>query len=228
VHFAVTDNGTPPESDSEDITITVGNVNRPPVLDTIGTKGGKVGELLQFVITATDPDGNDLTYSASNLPDGASFDAGAQTFSWTPGDGQAGVYPNVRFTVTDNGTPSESDFEEITIFIEEGPKLIELSSFAVYPFNGSVLIEWITEAEIDNVGFNLYRSESKNGVYIRLNSDLILAEGSSVEGAYYIYVDEDVQNRKMYYYTLEDIDLYGISTFHGPVSATPRKIYGGR
>jgi hypothetical protein len=54
----------------------------------------------------------------------------------------------------------------------------------------------------------------------------MIAEGSSVEGAYYVFVDEDVQTRKTYYYTLEDIDLYGVSTFHGPISATPRLILG--
>jgi hypothetical protein len=231
VRFTVTDNGSPNMSDYKQITITVNNVNRAPVLDPI-VEGGKVGELLQFVITATDPDGDPLTYSYTATPPttGATItDNGSPdytgTFSWTPGDDQAGPY-SVTFTVTDNGLLSDS--KTITIIIDEKQTLIELSSFAAYPFDGSVLIEWITEAEIDNVGFNLYRAESKNGVYIRLNSALIIAEGSSVEGADYVFVDEDVQNRKTYYYTLEDIDLYGVSTFHGSVSVAPRKIYGGR
>jgi hypothetical protein len=222
----VTDNGIPPENDFEDITITVQNVNRPPALDSIGDKGGKVGELLQFVISATDLDSDDLTYSATNLPSGATFDAGTQTFSWTPGD--VGVYENVRFTVTDNGIPSESNFEEITIIIDKDPTLIELSSFTAYPSNGLVVIEWVTESEIENVGFNLYRSSTRDGEYIQINDSMVISEGSSLEGAAYQFFDEDVQNRKTYYYKLEDIDIYGVSTFHGPVSATPRKIYGGR
>jgi hypothetical protein len=35
-----------------------------------------------------------------------------------------------------------------------------------------------------------------------------------------------VQNRKTYYYKLEDIDLNGKSTMHRPVSAMPKLIYG--
>ena len=35
-----------------------------------------------------------------------------------------------------------------------------------------------------------------------------------------------LQNRKTYYYKLEDIDINGTATMHGPVSATPRLIYG--
>ena len=45
-------------------------------------------------------------------------------------------------------------------------------------------------------------------------------------GASYEFVDEDIKNRKTYWYKLEDIDLKGKSTFHGPIKATPRLIYG--
>ena len=78
--FAVTDNGTPPMSASETITITVGNVNRPPVLDPIGDKQVSEGQLLQFTITATDPDGDALIYSASNLPIWSDFRSIPRTF----------------------------------------------------------------------------------------------------------------------------------------------------
>jgi hypothetical protein len=51
-------------------------------------------------------------------------------------------------------------------------------------------------------------------------------EGSPTEGASYDFVDDGVKNRKTYSHKLEDVDLDGISTFHGPVKATPREIYG--
>ena len=88
------------------------------------------------------------------------------------------------------------------------------------------MLEWSTESEIDNAGFNLYRSESENGEYIKINTSLIPAQGSSTQGASYEFIDKDVQNRKTYYYKLEDIDLNGKSTMHGPVNATPGLIYG--
>jgi hypothetical protein len=58
------------------------------------------------------------------------------------------------------------------------------------------------------------------------NSSLIPAQGSATKGASYEFIDTNVQNRKTYYYKLEDIDLNGQSTMHGPVSATPRWIWG--
>jgi hypothetical protein len=121
VLFSVTDNGTPMASDSEVITITVGNVNRPPVLDPIGDKQVDEGQPLQFTIAASDPDGNALTYSASNLPTGSSFIG--QTFSWTPAYTPAGNFTGVRFEVSDG---SSTDFEVITITvgnINRPPKL---------------------------------------------------------------------------------------------------------
>jgi uncharacterized protein YjdB len=117
VLFTVTDDGTPVESDAEAITITVGDVNLPPVLSPIGNRSVDEGVTLAFVVTGSDPDGDGLSFSASNLPTGASFDAATQTFSWTPDFGSAGVYTNVLFTVTDDGTPSESDAEAVTITV---------------------------------------------------------------------------------------------------------------
>jgi hypothetical protein len=55
-----------------------------------------------------------LAFSAFNLPPGAKFDGGTQTFTWTPNYGQDGTYPKVRFTVSDGKV---SVFEEITITV---------------------------------------------------------------------------------------------------------------
>lgn len=105
------------------------------------------------------------------------------------------------------------------------PTLINLSSFFCTSSNRYIIIDWTTESEIDNAGFNLYRSESEDGEYVKINPSLIPTKGSSTQGASYQFVDDNVKNRNTYYYKLEDIDLSGNSTFHGPVNATPRMIY---
>jgi hypothetical protein len=104
--------------------------------------------------------------------------------------------------------------------------LIKLSSFIATPKSGKIILSWNTASETDNVGFNLYRAESENGEYIQINDSLIPSKGSSTQGASYEFADNDVKNRKTYYYKLEDIDLNGISTLHGPITATPRLIFG--
>jgi hypothetical protein len=74
------------------------------------------GNLLTFTVTASDPDGDGLTFSVSNVPTGASFNPSSRVFSWTPAFGDAGNY-NVQLTVTDNGSPPESDFEIVAITV---------------------------------------------------------------------------------------------------------------
>jgi len=103
---------------------------------------------------------------------------------------------------------------------------IELADFQAIPGNNAVNLYWITVSEIDNAGFNIYRAESADGEYQQINNSLIPAEGSPSIGSVYIYTDDGLQNRKAYYYKLEDIDLNGISTMHGPVSAVPRLVKG--
>ncbi|HEG43747.1 MAG TPA: hypothetical protein ENH94_06845 [Phycisphaerales bacterium] len=108
VTFTATDGAA---SDSETVTITVNNVNRPPVVDPIGNKVVDEGQAVSFDVTATDADGDTLTLSAANLPQGASFTNA--TFAWTPADGQAGTY-TVIFTATD-ATASDSETVTITV-----------------------------------------------------------------------------------------------------------------
>jgi hypothetical protein len=119
VIIIVTDDGVPAESDHEEIILTVGDVNRPPVLEPIGDRLLNAGETLNIVLSASDPDGEGMIFSASNLPDGASFTTqsdGKALFSWTPGYAQTGNH-SVEFVVTDDGVPAQSDSETVILTV---------------------------------------------------------------------------------------------------------------
>ena len=104
--------------------------------------------------------------------------------------------------------------------------VIALSSFTVKASNGRAKLAWGTESEIDNAGFNIWRADAADGEYVKLNDEIIPAKGSETNGAKYFYTDHTAKNRKTYFYKLQDIDVYGTSTFHGPVSATPKFLLG--
>ena len=72
---------------------------------------------------------------------------------------------------------------------------------------------------MDNAGFNLYRAAAPDGPYTKINAALIAAEGDPVAGASYSFLDKGLA-AGTYYYQLEDVDLNGTTTLHGPVSAT--------
>lgn len=92
-------------------------VNHAPVLSPIGARSVGEGIGLTFTASATDPDGNALTYSASGLPTGASFDPSTRVFQWTPGFGQAGSY-SVRVRVRDDAlVGAAGDSEDVAITV---------------------------------------------------------------------------------------------------------------
>ncbi len=82
--------------------INVSNVsNRAPVIS--GTPAGSVnaGSAYSFRPTASDPDGNTLTYSIANRPSWAAFNTSTGQLSGTPSASQVGTYSNIGISVSD-------------------------------------------------------------------------------------------------------------------------------
>jgi len=101
------------------------------------------------------------------------------------------------------------------------PTAVTLASFEAIGQDDAILITWETASELNNVGFNLYRSESFDGPWAQLNTTLIPPQyPGSVLGGVYEWWDTLVRPGEVYYYRLEDIDISGARTFHGPVWAT--------
>jgi len=101
------------------------------------------------------------------------------------------------------------------------PTAITLASLTATPQDKAVLVTWETASELDNVGFNLYRSATAAGPYTQLNDTLIPPQfPGKVMGGDYEWLDTDVQPGIVYFYKLEDLDVKGVSTFHGPVSTS--------
>jgi len=105
------------------------------------------------------------------------------------------------------------------------PTLINLSSFDAKGIWRFVILTWKTESEVNNAGFNIYCAESEAGEYVKINSSLIPAKGSTTEGANYRYIDQTAKRGTTYYYKLEDVDMSGNATMHGPVSASTWSLF---
>ncbi|MEZ4767698.1 MAG: LamG-like jellyroll fold domain-containing protein [Caldilineales bacterium] len=102
---------------------------------------------------------------------------------------------------------------------EEIPTAVTLAEFAATAYGNVVTVTWQTVSELDNTGFNLYRSQSPAA------PDALLAyvpsQGpGSTQGFEYVYRDDSVAPGETYWYWLEDVDVNGVTTMHGPVSVT--------
>ena len=102
------------------------------------------------------------------------------------------------------------------------PTAVKLKRFGAFPQGSSVRVRWETASEIDNLGFNVYRSNTRAGPKGKLNAALIppkVPPGSPF-GARYEYIDTyRLRPGRIYFYWLEDVDIYGHTTMHGPVKA---------
>ncbi len=164
--------------------------------------------------------GDVLSYDVTSAVEHDLFDTGQTIYSGFAIKKYAGMLDLEFYAATDPENGPKLQIEIVT--------LITLSSFTAKGISGKVFVTWSTAAEIDTVGFNLYQAEAEAGKYIKINSSLIPAQGSATKSISYEFIDTNVQNRKTYYYKLEDIDLNGVSTMHGPISATPRLLFRNR
>jgi hypothetical protein len=97
---------------------------------------------------------------------------------------------------------------------------VELSSFAADIIAEGVMLQWATQSEKDNFGFNVERSTTQQGVYERLNAQIIPGAGTTSVPRHYSYLDETAEPGATYWYRLQDVSLAGESEYHGPVEVT--------
>jgi hypothetical protein len=130
-------------------------------------------------------------------------------------------------------TITYTKYAEATIL---APTAVLLSSFEATAFDEAVLLEWRTGYEVSNLGFNIYREEG--GQLYQLTSEpikgsaLMTGAGTRTAGYSYTWWDisaiADVRGSRYVLppssklsalrYYLEDLDLNGTKTMHGPVT----------
>jgi hypothetical protein len=183
--------------------ITVSNTNDAPTIS--GTPAGAVtaNESYSFQPSASDVDGDPLTFSISNKPAWASFNTSSGLLSGTPAEGDAQIYNNILISVTDETTTVTLPAFSITVDPAPSPG----------PTLGSFSLSWtapITRADgsplslADINGYHIYYGES-SGNY---TNNIDVTDGTAVTmtmdevplGTYYIVMTTyDVDGRESGY-----------------------------
>jgi len=150
------------------ITINNTNINSAPVMANIGNKNIIKGQNLTFTVSATDIDGDPLTYSASNLPAESTFDSATATFVWIPT--QSGVFQNVHFEVSDG---MAVDSKNITITVNNITE-INITEIVVMPSIKTITFgqDFMLNVSIDPKGIGIAGAQLNiafNKSVIRIN-----------------------------------------------------------
>lgn len=146
--------------------------------------------------------------------------AGDNTSDGTTADGwELAMDKSVRYTQTtyyghhnDYGTPG---------YREAASLPVELSGFRAARGKSSkfrlvreqpsdaINITWTTASEVNNVGFNIKRSQTRNGRFKVINAKMIPGAGTTNEAQSYTYADTTAEPDFVYYYQLECVSVDG-------------------
>ena len=144
--------------------------NGAPTISGVPPQDVVVGADYLFVPTASDPNSDPLTFSITNLPNWATFDSGTGMLSGVPFLGSAGVYPNIRISVSDGSL--SSSLPDFTVAVNQvglgsvtlswtpptqntdGTTLMDLNSYRVY--YGSSAGNYPNRIDLDNPGLSSY------------------------------------------------------------------------
>ncbi|WP_396634844.1 putative Ig domain-containing protein [Maribacter sp. R86514] len=197
VTVTVTDDGSPSEESTISFTWTVTDVavNLAPVVTNPGDQNGVEGDVVSLQIEATDAEDDNLTYIATNLPDGLMIDATSGLISGTV---EAGVSANspfvVNITVTDDGNPFEEstisfvwNVTDVIVVINEAPEVTIPG--AQGGMEGEEISFQILATDDDNLTFTA--TNLPDGLTIDPSTGLIsgtIAAGASVNSPYEVMV----------------------------------------
>jgi len=105
--------------------------------------------------------------------------------------------------------------------VEESPTPVELSTFTAVYDNGASFLEWTTQSESDNMGWNIYRSQTEMSAAILINASLITGAGTTTEPTNYeFYDEEELVVNNTYWYWLESVSFSGETEIYSPISLT--------
>jgi len=97
---------------------------------------------------------------------------------------------------------------------------VTLSAFgAIWHMREGIKIFWEAKSQLENLGWNIYRSETKDGEFVKINGKLIEGAGTTSNPMKYSFIDKDAEKGKLYYYYLEDISFNG-EKHHTPAIRT--------
>jgi len=99
---------------------------------------------------------------------------------------------------------------------------VTLSAFSAHWAEQSIVLEWITESEVDNLGFILERSETNKKTWHIISSykthEEFVGHGNVSSSTEYTFTDSNVKSDKQYWYRLSDVNTNRDVTLHAPVS----------
>ncbi|HTZ49047.1 MAG TPA: C25 family cysteine peptidase [Verrucomicrobiae bacterium] len=190
-------------------------------------------------VVVTDPIPGEVTYNSSSTTNGScTYTASTTTVSCSLGNlsvnSTAVVTINVlanTFSATSGSTntatvsattsdPNLSNNSSSFTSIIQASTAVDVSAFNAYALpDGTVRLVWHTQEESRNLGFHVYREDGAGRHRVdtaMIAGSALLLRGSKPQHAAKTYAAIDAQGVPNGVYYLEDVDINGTRTLHGP------------
>ena len=146
-----------------------GFANNAPTISGAPPTSIKIGDPYSFQPAASDPDGDNLTFSIEAKPAWATFDAATGALSGTPEAGDEGSYGGISIAVSDGSASDSLDFDvTVTQFAlgsvtlswtpptlnTDGSALTDLAAYEIY--YGVTQGNYTEQIHVDNPGLTTY------------------------------------------------------------------------
>lgn len=140
--------------DTRSFTVTVTNVNRPPMIVSVPITVATEGVPYSTDVEATDPDLDPLTYSLTVAPVGMSVEPSTGVVSWTPGYEQAGDHPVT--VLASDGDLADTQFFVVTVTNVNRPPTIDSAPITTATEDAAYSSDVdATDPDLDTVTYSL-------------------------------------------------------------------------
>ena len=218
------------------------NAGKTPNRNALGTGIDHIAERGYYTITTEKSGydaGIDFHYGSGYVPEWSAIDNEEQLVIcfWDDASSEwiiAGTSQTIdgdNDSITVNGISPTSlaslrPFSKWTIGsrTSDNPLPVELLAFTSEIISDGIRLNWSTACEINNLGFEIWRSDKNDSNYVllsdfRSNENLVGAGNSSRLRDYY-YTDRNVRDSYTYWYKIVDVDVSNQKTVHGPLEVT--------
>jgi hypothetical protein len=189
-------------------------------LSTDATFGGDTQ--MGSTVAADPGDGASVSFSGFSGSVGT-----AGTYFFLTGDLDAGASGKTRGILTASGSLTlnkgtlSGGISDAPLSSADVSLPVELITFSARAAGRSIILNWITESETDNLGFILERSGG-TGVWVQIASyqfqDGLRGQGNTSSRTEYTFTDETVEPGKDYSYRLSDVSTRGEVALYSPIT----------
>ena len=156
------DDGT--DTDSIIVNVTVAAANDAPVITSTEVTTATEGEAYQYTVAANDVDGDALTFSLTEAPEGMMISG--STINWTPENGVETA--NVTVTVADATAEATQSFTIVVTPVNDAPAIT--SSAVTSATEGSEYTYQVVAEDIDSTELTYSLTEAPEGMTISGNT----------------------------------------------------------